>query len=495
MKFAPYLLVLLIFFAGEALCAPRPNIVLIMADDLGFSDIGCYGGEIETPNLDALAAGGLRFSQFYNTAKCHSSRVDLLTGLYCGQAGSESLSRGATIAEVLKPAGYTTLMTGKWHLAGQPTERGFEHYFGHLSGATNFFTGDGTFRLDGEKFEVPAKGFYTTDANSDYAIRFVDGALEKKDKPFFLYLAYNAPHYPLHAPKAEVMKYRGKYKGGWDKLREQRYKRQLELGLISEKWPLSPRPKDVTAWDKLSEEDRDWEDFRMAAYAGMVDRLDQAIGRVVAHLKVKGVFDNTLIMFCSDNGACPFERTRGKDKMPWDPESYWTYDKGWAHAGNTPFRWYKQNQHEGGISSPMIAHWPEGLKAEKGSITDQPGHLIDFMATCMDLAGATYPAEIRGGKTDPLMGKSLLPILAGKQREPHEALYFHFSNNRAIRKGKWKVVSARGGPWELYDLEADRTELNDLSKAKPELTAELSGLWHEFAERIDRLPARQRKEF
>ena len=492
-----FLLLSFYLFAGGSLAfgaagEERPNIVLIMADDLGFSDLGCYGGEINTPNLDALAAGGLRFSQFYNTAKCHSSRVDLLTGIYCGQAGSTALNRGVTIAEVLKPSGYSTIMSGKWHLQNEPTERGFERYFGHLSGATNFFTGDKTFRLDGKPFAVPKKGFYTTDAITDYSIRFVDEALREENKPFFLYVAYNAPHYPLQAPKEEVMKYRGKYRIGWDELRERRYRKQLAMGMISEKWALSPRPADVSAWLELSEEKRDWEDFRMAAYAGMVDRLDQQIGRLVAHLKAKRVFDKTLFMFCSDNGACPFERTRGKDKMPWDPESYWTYDKGWGHAGNTPFRWYKQNQHEGGISSPLIVHWPAGLKTRKGSISHQPAHLIDFMATCIELAGAEYPKRSGDRVIAPLMGKSLLPILRGQQRKGHEVLYFHFGNNRAIRKGNWKVVSARGGPWELYDLEADRTELNNLATSKPELAAELSGLWHEFAEKTDRLPAKQR---
>jgi arylsulfatase len=476
-----------VFALGKP-AAARPNIVLIMADDLGFADLGCYGSEIETPNLDALAAGGVRFTQFYNTAKCHSSRVDLLTGMYCGQAGNESLSRGATIAEVLKPAGYHTLMVGKWHLKAEPTDRGFERYWGHLSGATNFFTGDNSFRLDGEKFEVPQKGFYTTDAITDYAIRFVDeSSLADADKPFFLYCAYNAPHYPLQAPEAEVMKYRGKYQKGWGKLRNERYARQLDMGLIPAKWALSPQPDNVRAWKSLSAEDMDWEDFRMAAYAGMVDRLDQQIGRLVAHLKSKGIYDNTLIMFCSDNGACPFERTRGKDKMPWDPESYWTYDTGWAHAGNTPFRWYKQNQHEGGISSPMIAHWPAGLKREKGSFYRGQAHLIDFMATCIELGGAKYPETVRGGEVDPLMGKSLAPVFAGGEREGHDFLYFHFSNNRAIRQGNWKVVSARGGPWELYDIDADRTELNNLAKKKPELTKRLSEQWFEFAKTTDRL--------
>ena len=470
----------------------KPNIVLIMADDLGFSDLGCYGGEINTPNLDALAADGIRFSQFYNTAKCHSSRVDLLTGLYCGQAGSNSMDRGVTIAEVLKPAGYSTIMCGKWHLNNEPTNRGFERYFGHLSGATNFFTGDDTFRLNGKPYKVPQEGFYTTDAITDYSIRFVDESIQEKDGPFFLYVAYNAPHYPLQAPKKDVMKYRGKYRMGWDKLRASRYKKQLAMGIISDRWQLSPRPAEVSAWEKLEANDKDWEDFRMAAYAGMVDRMDQQIGRLVAHLKARRVFDNTLFMFCSDNGACPFERTRGKDKMPWDPKSYWTYDSGWAHAGNTPFRWYKQNQHEGGISSPLIIHWPAGIKAEKGAISHQPGHLIDFMATCIDVADASYPKIKSGRVITPLMGRSLVPILKGKTRVEHDLLYFHFGNNRAIRKGPWKVVSVRGGPWELYNLEKDRTELNNLADTNPGMVMKLSKLWHEFAEKTDRLPAKQR---
>ena len=495
-----YVIILLALMLGTAGSAERPNVVLIMADDLGFADLGCYGSEIETPNLDALAKDGLRFSQFYNTAKCHSSRVDLLTGLYCGQAGNEEMSSGPTIAEALRGSGYFSAMSGKWHLKKEPTDRGFVRYFGHLSGATNFFTGDDTFRLNGEKFDVPQDGsFYTTDAITDYGIRFVDDAIVE-EKPFFLYLAYNAPHYPLQAPKDDVMKYRGKYRGGWDQLRAERYKRQLAMGLIRPEWKLSPRPADVAAWDSLDAEKQDWEDFRMAAYAAMVDRLDQQIGRLISHLKEKGLFENTLIMFCSDNGACPFERTRGKDKMPWDPESYWTYDTGWAHAGNTPFRWYKQNQHEGGISSPMIAHWPAGLKTKPGSITDQPGHLVDFMPTVLDVCGATRKRKFRHAPpshaeivAEPLQGKSLRPIFDGDQREPHEYLYFHFSNNRAIRVGDWKLTSARGGPWELYDLDADRTELNDLAKSKPEKTAELKALWHQVARDIDKLTERQRK--
>lgn len=472
--------------------ATRPNVVLIMADDLGFSDLGCYGSEIATPNLDALAQGGLRFSQFYNTAKCHSSRVCLLTGLYCHQAGNSSLSKGVTIAQVLRDAGYFTMMSGKWHLQDEPTDWGFDRYFGHLSGACNFFKGDDTFRLNGKPFKVPAEGFYTTDANTDYALQFLDEA-KRCGKPFFLYVAYNAPHYPLQAPREEVMKYRGTYRTGWDELRKRRHARQLDLGLFAKPWPLSPRPDHVRTWQELSDEDKDWEDFRMATFAAMVDRVDQNIGRLVARLKTDGVFDNTLILFCSDNGACPFERTRGREYMPWDPRSYWTYDTGWAHAGNTPFRWYKQNQHEGGISSPLIVHWPAGLKTRAGAVTHQPGHLIDIMATLIETSEGTYPRTYAGRDVSPLQGKSLLPVFRGTEREGHPWLYFQYANNRAIRRGTWKLASARGGPWELYDLASDRSELNDLSTEKPELTVELENLWHDAAENVDHLPAKLRK--
>jgi arylsulfatase len=471
----------------------RPNIVLIMADDLGFSDIGCYGSEISTPNLDALAASGLRFSQFYNTAKCHSSRVSLLTGLYCDQAGSAKLSRGATIAEVLSPAGYSTSMVGKWHLSKQPTDFGFQRYWGHLSGATNFFTGDDTFRFNGEKFEVPktlnGRPFYTTHAITDFALDFLADAT-KQQNPFLLYVAFNAPHYPLQAPEEAVRKYDGHYDHGWDKLRVERHQRQIASGLLPAKWKLSPRPDHIPAWDSLSQKERQWEADRMEVFAAMVDVLDQNVGRLIADLKKKDVFDNTLILFCSDNGACPFERTRGKELKPWDSDSYWTYDASWAHAGNTPFRLYKQNQHEGGVSSPLIAHWPAGLKTEAGAVTRQPGHLVDFMATFLDVAGADYPKQIGERQIDPLQGKSLLPIFKGQIREARESLYFHFGTDRALRQGPWKLVSAKLGRWELYNVDEDRTELNDLSGKHPDRVAAMSKEWHRIAKDVDRLKGR-----
>lgn len=468
----------------------RPNIVLIMADDLGFADLGCYGSEINTPNLDQLASNGIRFTQFYNTAKCHSSRVSLLTGLYCDQAGGAKLNRGATIAEVLSKSGYFTAMVGKWHLNQQPTDFGFQRYWGHLSGATNFFTGDDTFRLNGEVWKVPetlnGRPFYTTHAITDFALDFL-GEATNDNKPFLLYTAFNAPHYPLQAPEKDVQKYDGRYDAGWDKLRVERYQRQLESGLIPSKWKLSPRPDHIPAWESLTKKEQEWEADRMEVFAAMVDVLDRSIGRLVKFLKEKNVYDNTLILFCSDNGACPFERTRGRYLKPWDPKSYWTYDASWAHVGNTPFRLYKQNQHEGGISSPLIVHWPEGLKAKPGSITNQPGHLIDLMATFVDLTGATYPQQIGDRKIDPLQGKSLLPIIRGESRDPHETLYFHFGTDRALRQGPLKLVSSKLGKWELYNLDEDRTELNDLSEKHPERVEAMAGEWFQIAEKKDRL--------
>ena len=471
---------------------PRPNIIVVMLDDLGFSDLGCYGAEIETPHIDRLARQGLRFSQFYNTAKCESSRVCLLSGLYTYQAGYRALDRAVTFAELLREAGYFTAMSGKWHLESEPTERGFQHYFGHLSGATNFFTGDDTFRLDGQAWSEFDENFYTTDAFTDYAIRYVDQAVDRQ-QPFFVYIAHNAPHYPLQAPEADVMKYRGRYRIGWDQLRQERYQRQVAMGMIDARWALSPRPDYLPAWDSLNEQQQDWEDFRMAAYAAMVDRVDQNMGRLVQHLADRGLLDNTLILLFSDNGACPFERTRGDQYMPWDPRSYWTYDVGWAHAGNTPFRWYKQNQHEGGIASPLVAHWPQGLRTEPGTITHQPAHLIDILPTLVELAGAEYPEEFAGRAITPVQGRSLVPIFQGEQRIGHEWLYFQFSDNRALRRGDWKIVSARGGPWELYDLAADRTELNDLADQHPDKVQELAQQWHHVAAEIDQLQPRRRK--
>jgi arylsulfatase len=475
----------------------RPNILVIMADDLGFADIGCYGSEIQTPNLDKLAGNGLRFTQFYNTAKCHSSRVSLLTGLYSNQAGQESLKRGVTTAQVLKDAGYATAMTGKWHLKDEPTDHGFDRYWGHLSGACNFFTGDNTFRLNGKKWTVPKENFYTTTANADWAIKFIDEA-KSKDKPMYLYMAFNAPHYPLHCLEEDYRIYEDTYKAGWDKIRDQRNTKQKQIGVFgTETITPAPRPDHVVAWESLTAEEKDWESQRMAAYAAMVHRLDIEIGRVIEHLRENKMLDNTLVLFISDNGACPFDRTKGRGLplRPWDPKSYWCYSTGWAHVGNTPFRLYKQNQHEGGISSPAIVHWPKGLKTKPGSVTHQPAHLIDVMPTVIELASATYPDKDHQGEVLPMQGASIMPILKGEEREPYD-MFFRFGDNRAVRVGDWKLVSFRGSPWELYDLSKDRTELNNLAN-EPGLAAlnveRLQAKWMFWAEYVNLLPEKQRR--
>lgn len=464
---SPFLLLATLFVLPSLVAAapPRPNIVLIMVDDMGYSDLGCYGGEIKTPNLDQLAADGLRFTEFYNCAKCETSRATLFSGRYHSEPGVHLLADCVTLSEVMQAGGYTTLMTGKWHQTSEPINRGFDRYFGHLSGQTNFFTGDDTFRLDDRPFRVTDQDFYTTDANTDYAIKFLEQAQD--EKPFFLYVAYNAPHYPLQAPREEVEKYRGKYLGGWDQLRETRYTRMKKMGLLRKDYEPAPRPANVPAWSTLGDDEKDQRDLVMATYAGMIDRVDQNIGRLVDKLKAQGRWENTLLLFLSDNGACPFQRTTqatlDNNLMPWDPASFWTYDERWAHACNTPFREYKQNQHEGGISTPLIVHWPDGIK-QPGTITRQPGHLVDIMATCLDLTGQAYP-RIRNGKpTVPPRGSSLAPIFAGQKRKQPEIAFTFYHKNNALRIGKWKLVNMNFGDWELYDLENDRTELHNLAK-------------------------------
>lgn len=477
----------------------RPNIVLVMVDDMGYSDLGCYGSEIDTPNLDQLASDGLRFTQFYNCAKCETTRASLLSGRYHPEVGIAKLENCVTIAEVLRSAGYNTLMTGKWHLSKNPVDRGWERYFGHLSGSTNFFRGDDTFRLDKERFDVPREGFYTTDANTDYAIEFLKET--PTDKPFFLYIAHNAPHYPLQCPQEEFEKYRGQYQIGWDELRQRRHAKMIEMGIVSKDWPLVPRPDDVPAWDSLSDEQKDRQDLTMAAFAGMIDRVDQNMGRLFDHLREIDRLDNTLILFLSDNGGCPFQRTHQKtleqNLMPWDPESYWTYDKGWAHACNTPFREYKRDQHEGGIATPLIAHWPTGI-SDSGRLTHQPGHIVDIMATCIDLAAADYPSTFAGKPVGPARGLSLRPIFSGEQRPPHEELFHTFyGQHNALRMGDWKLVNKDGQKFELYNLSTDRTELNDLADEIPERFSAMKARWQELADEMGvkpRAPKRKKQQ-
>jgi len=471
---------------------PRPNIVLILCDDMGYSDIGCYGGEIDTPHLDRLARQGMQFTQFYNNAKCTETRAALLTGLYHQQTNNLRKANHVTLAEVLRSAGYTTLMCGKWHVGrfrqanGTPPERGFDRYFGFLGGAINFYTGEdygsgeNLMRLDRKVFQVP-DDFYSTDAFTDYAIRFLNEA-NKKDRPFFLYLAHNAPHFPLHAPEDDIKKYRGRYMMGWDELRQQRRKRMLKMRLIDPRWKLSPRDKLTPAWDTLSEEQKREEDHLMATYAAMVDRMDRQIGRLLKHLDKLGAAENTLVMFLSDNGGCPFDHNRTPNIPPGPAESYRTYDTEWAQASNTPFRLYKQWVHEGGISTPMIARWPKEIRPD--SLTRKPAHLIDLMPTFVELAGADYPKQFDGHPVLPMEGRSLVPLLKGETVKDRGPMFWEYRGARAVREGRWKLVAERGKPWELYDLQADRSEVHNIIKQHPDRAARMQTRYEKWAKRI-----------
>ena len=491
----------------------RPNIILVMVDDMGFSDIGCYGGEIRTPYIDGLAAGGLRFTQFYNTARCCPTRAALLTGLYQHQAGMGGMVKDpksaepgpyqgylndkcVTIAEVLRQAGYTTLMSGKWHVGEQrphwPTDRGFDRYFGLISGAANYFditktkTANKTRQMasDDKPYTPPKENFYMTDAFTDHAAEFLD-TCGREDKPFFLYLAYTAPHWPLHALPEDIAKYKGKYLAGWDVLRKQRYARQIKMGIIDKNWPLTPRDDGAVPWETVK--DKELMDLKMAVYAAQIDRVDQGIGKILAKLKAIGKDRNTLILFLSDNGGChetgPLGFDRRKNGLPpGGVDSYMSYGRSWANASNTPFRRFKKWVHEGGIATPLIAYWPAVIK-KAGSITEQLGHIIDVMATCCDIAGVSYPGTYRGREISPLQGKSLLPIFQGKKRKGHEAIFWEHLGNCAVRRGKWKLVAEKNGKWELYDLKADRTELNNLAEHFPNEVSRLKSAYKRWAEK------------
>jgi arylsulfatase len=485
MKNTLLLLPTLLVAATTAAADPaQPNVVVMMVDDLGFSDLGCYGSEIETPNLDALASSGARFSQFYNTAKCHSSRVSLLTGQYCIAAGDTSLSHSVTSAEVLGKAGYFTAMTGKWHLKQQPTDFGFQRYFGHLSGACNYFSGDNTFRLNGRPWQVPDEGFYTTVANVDFGLRFLKEA-RQTNKPWYLYIAFNAPHAPLHALPDDYAKYKGKYEHGWDAVRNARIAKQKRLGVLPESLKPSPRPEHVPAWKKLKPWMRAYEANRMTTLAAMIDRVDQEVGRLVADLKANGELDNTFILFVSDNGACPYDRRKPRlDITPTNAKDAFGDSTGWAWARNSPFRYYKQNQFEGGISTPAIVHWPAGLKLPPGSIVDQPAHLVDVLPTLADIAGAGIPDGWQGRELRPVSGVSLKPVLEGRRLADRPPIHLLFAADRGLRDGNWKLVSFQSAAWELYNVAQDRTELNNLAQQEPDRLKKMVRMWHDMAENV-----------
>ena len=527
----------------------RPNIIIILADDMGFSDIGCYGSEIETPNIDKLARNGLRFSQFYNAARCCPTRASLLTGLYSHQAGIGNMSfdqqepgyRGyltentITLAELLKKGGYSTGMVGKWHVANTvvkepkseqvawlnhqaayeqfvpldqyPTSRGFDKYYGNLWGVVNFF--DPFSLVNGLQpvKDVP-KDFYYTDALNDTASSYIK-EFSRNGRPFFLYVAHTAPHWPLQALPQDIKKYEETYKEGWDSIRERRYRKMMDLELFpAGKNILSPRWDKERKWEENPH--KEWDAYAMAVRAAMIDRMDQGIGRILETLRATGELDNTLIFFLSDNGASSddaqkygpgLDRPGGtrdgraivypvdKKVLPGAETTFASTDNLWGNAANTPFRYWKVNSYEGGICTPLIAHWPQGLKAKKGSVTEQVGHVMDFMATASELAGVSYPEHFRGHKITPVEGVSLVPVLKGETRKEHEYLFFEHLNGKAVRYGDWKLVTLNArSPWELYNIKEDRTELNDLSERYPDLVNQLKTKWMEWAMQNHVLP-------
>ena len=530
----------------------RPNIVIIMADDMGYSDIGCYGGEIATPNLDSLASRGVRFTQFYNTGRCCPTRAALLTGLYSHQAGVGAMMtdrgldgyrgnlnrRCRTIAEVLRPAGYRTYVSGKWHVTRHvgpdgpkhnwPIQRGFDRFFGTIHGAGSFFDPNSLTR-DNTQILPGSDDFFYTDAINDTASQFVtDHKSEHSDQPFFMYVAHTAPHWPLHARVSDYAKYAGRYDAGWDELRKERHQRQIEMGLLSDKWKMTARHPGIKPWKEIEEKDRPWFTRRMEVYAAQIAVMDEGIGRLVETLKKNGQYENTLILFLADNGGCaeeagtqgPVREARGDSTekplgpnelqtrmtpffardgrpvrqgfgvMPGGPDTFGSYGHPWANASNTPFRLYKHYAHEGGISSPLIAHWPAGIDASRHGIFErQQGHLIDLMATCIDLSGAEYPSVVDDKAIHPYEGISLRPAFAGDALDRGRPLFWEHTGHRAIRDGKWKLVAqGADNAWELYDMEADRTELNNLANTEPERAAQMATAWEAWAKRVGAKP-------
>lgn len=492
--------------------ATKPNIVVILVDDMGYSDIGCYGGEIPTPNLDRLAAGGLRFTEFYNTGRCCPTRASVLTGLYSHQTGIGHMvndqgpetpgyrgrlnDSNVTLAEVLRSAGYFTAMSGKWHVGQEqgvvPWKRGFDR---SLNAAAGGFYQPGSPRaklfLNGEAIanddaRLP-KAWYSTDLWTDFGLKFIDEARAEK-KPFFLYLAHNAPHFPLQAAAADIAKFRGRYRQGWDQLRNERLARQREMGLIDASWPLSPRGEAVQAWAALSTAEQDRFDHLMAVYAACVYRMDLAVGRLVDGLRERGELDRTLILFLSDNGGNAESGPNGRmEGDPTEATSQWYSGESWATLQNTPFRRFKHYNHEGGIATPLIAHWPASITA-RGEFRRQPGHLIDVMATVVDVGGAQYPTTFGGQRILPMEGRSLVPAFAN-QPIAREALFWEHEGNAAVRMGDWKLVRfGRNGPWELYDLKSDRTELRDLAATQPARAKALAAAWDAWAARAHVTP-------
>lgn len=471
----------------------KPNIVLILADDMGWSDPGCYGGEISTPNLDRLARNGIRFTQFHNTAKCFPSRACLLTGLYAQQCGMDkgpgSFRNSVTLGDVLRSAGYRTLAVGKHHSTDNLYDQGFDHYWGMRDGAGNYFNpgrpraGEGipaqkrpgkrTWCFDDKvltPFTPKEKDFYSTDYFTKWAIDFLD-QYKDEDKPFFLYLAHQAPHDPLQAWPQDILKYRGKYMAGYEAAAKARYQRQVRMGLIDESFPRS-RPTHKR-WDSLPDQKKKDEDLRMAVYAAMIDRMDQGIGKVLDKVKAMGKEDNTLVLFASDNG-CSAEVVRKGTGEIGTITRWASLGRDWANVSNTPFRFFKNYSHEGGICTPLIAHWPKVIR-NGGRVSNHVGHFIDIMATLLDITGASYPAGHRGRTVLPCEGESFSSVFEGRERPRKKPLFWQWSKGKAVLRGKWKLVSW-GRQWELFDMEKDKTETTDLAGKHPEVVGELKSL-------------------
>lgn len=496
----------------------RPNIILIMSDDMGYSDIGCFGGEIDTPNLDSLAENGVRFSQFYNAARCCPTRASLMTGLYPHQSGIGHMTnvpgnpsshdlglpayRGflnhnnVTLAELLKSNGYETYMSGKWHLGMDkkeqwPLQRGFDKFYGILAGASNYFKPEGKrgISLNNEQIEILDDDYYTTDAFTNYAIEFVDESESNKNgRPFFLYLAYTAPHWPLQAPKEKVDKYLSRYKEGWEDIRVKRYAKMTEMGLVDKKWSLSGQ--DAVAWNGLNDSQREELSLRRAIYAAQIDQMDENIGKLVAHLKENQTLDNTMLIFLNDNGACAEGGMLGggnSEDLLTKNGYFLSYGQAWANSSNTPYRKYKHWVHEGGISTPMIVHWPNKINVGlRGKIINEYGFLPDIMSTLVDAANLDYPTEYRGNVIPPMEGKSFFPLLLGKQGPIHtEPIFWEHEGNKAVRLGNYKLVmewkASVNNKWELYDIQEDRSETINLAKELPEKVNQMEAMWNDWA--------------
>jgi arylsulfatase len=524
-----------VFASGRHSAAgSKPNIILIVADDMGFSDIGCFGSEVSTPNLDKLAARGMRMSQFYNNPRCCPSRGSIMTGLYSQQAGMGMMvsdhgrypypqyagilsAQTLTIPEALKSAGYQTAMVGKWHLATEtdegkrswPLQRGFDKFWGMIAGASVYY--ESPHLMSGnDPLPPPPKGQYLTDLWAEHAASYVT-EMSQSSKPFFLYAAFNAPHWPIQAPEELIQKYANRYAAGWDALREERHWKQLAMGLVSDKWALTPRDPRVPAWEKA--DDKDWEMRRMAVYAAMIDRLDQGIGRILDSVEKAGVTDNTLIVFMSDNGGNAEEIGRGRNKTPADmhegplhhgnagvdvaceigmtcagnipgvtpggEDTFQSIGIPWGNCANTPFRMYKHYTQEGGISTPFIACWPKVIKPAHAPL-QAIGHETDLMPTFLEVSGATYPEKVVAGPIPALVGQSLTKVFSGGTRK-RKPIYWEHEGNKAVRDGKWKLVSRFPDSWELYDMEADRTELHDLAAVQPERAKAMAAMWDSWA--------------